>query len=181
MSACEYSGRISIRISVSTEKGSLSGTLPAGPAVLRTPEGPLPLVSNGIKSRSLGPGSASHQRARPNRAGLVLPSQPPPQGAALPFQQVAPQDTSSTCWTTMGGARGPLALTRADPGSPSRGRGGVRPSLPLSRSPPDVTQPRGRCSAPQPGAESVRRPGAPRPNQTAPHPRHYLTGELGGQ
>lgn len=65
--------------------------------------------------------------ARPNRVGLVLFPQPPPQGASLPFQQVAPQDTSSTCWTTMGGARGALALTRADPGSPSRGRGGVGP------------------------------------------------------
>lgn len=148
--------------------------------MLRTPKGPLPLLSNGIKSRSQGPGSASQQQARPNRVGLVLPSQPPPQRASLPFQQVAPQDTSSTCWTTMGGARGALALTRADPGSPSRGRGGVGPSLPLSPSPPYVTQPRGCRSAPQPRAESVRRPGGPRPNQTAPHPRHYLTGELGG-
>lgn len=123
-----------------------------------------------------------HHSSRPGGTGSNLFSfQPPPQGASLLFQQVAPQDTSSTCWTTMGGARGPLALTRADPGSPSRGRGGVGPSLPLSPFPPDVTQPRGRCSAPQPGAESVRRPRGLKPNQTAPHPRHYLTGELGGQ
>lgn len=133
---------------------SSEGRLPAGPAAPHTPQGPshaCPAPSGWILLPSRGPGRTG--------SDSLFPPPPPPQGASLPFQQVAPRDTSSTCWTTMGGARGALALTRADPGSPRRGRGGVRGppslSLPLSRA---VTQPRGRCPAPQPGAESVRRP-----------------------
>lgn len=117
--------------------------------------------------------------ARPNRVGLVLFPSPlrrgPPSLSSrwlrrTPAQPVGPQ------WAVPGGPWPSPGLTR----DPQAG-GGVESVLPPSPSPPDVTQPRGRCSAPQPGAESVRRPGGLKPNQTAPHPRHYLTGELGGQ
>ena len=108
-----------------TEEGSPFGALPTGPAALRTPRSP----SHWCKTDS-NPAIAGQVplpaacRAEPGRARFLQP-QPPPQGASLPFQQVAPRDTSSTCWTTIGGARGALALTRADPGSPRWGRGGV--------------------------------------------------------
>lgn len=147
--------------------------------MLCTPKGSLPLVSNGIRSRSLGPGSALCCWL--GRTGSDLFSFPsplrrgPPSLSSrwlrrTPAQPVGPQ------WAVPGGPWPSPGLTR----DPQAG-GGVESVLPPSPSPPDVTQPRGRCSAPQPGAESVRRPGGLKPNQTAPHPRHYLTGELGGQ
>lgn len=123
-------------------------------------------------------GFAAAGQAEPGR---TCPSFPAPSAKGLPpFPAGGSVGHQLNLLDHNGRRQGALALTRADPGSPSRGRGGVGPSLPLSLSPPYVTQPRGCRSTPQPGAESVRRPGGPRPNQTAPHPRHYLTGELGG-
>jgi hypothetical protein len=88
------------------------------------PKEPLPLVLNGIKSGSLGLGSASQQPARPNRVGLALPSPTPPQEFSLPFsrwlrgtpaQPVGPQ------WAAPGGPWPSPGLTR----DPRSGRGGV--------------------------------------------------------
>lgn len=95
------------------------------------PKGPLPLVSNGIKSRSLGPGSASQQQAWPNRVGLVLfPSSlrrgPPSLSSRwlrrTPAQPVGPQ------WAVPGGPWPSPGLTR-DPQAGGEAESSFPPSF----------------------------------------------------
>lgn len=185
MSACVSLGRTCVRLSVPSQprKVASEGRFPRGRRGYVPPKGPSYWFQT--ESNPALPGQVRLRSSRPGRTGSDLSSLPSPLRRGPPSLPPFPAGGSAGHQLNLldhnGRRQGALALTRADPGSPSRGRGGVGPSLPLAPSPFDVTQPRGRCSAPRPGAESVRRPGGLRPNQTAPHPRHYLTGELGGQ
>lgn len=143
------------------------------------PKEPLPPASvkrNPIRTPRARFGSP--RPAWPNWVGLAFSSPTPSAGGLPPFQQVAPPGTSSTCWTTMGGASVALALTRADPRSPRRGGTESRPLPPLSA----VTQPRSCCRVPARGGKceaplrAQAKPNSP-PPQTLSHWR--IRGALG--